>query len=96
MFKIITSQSVTAVAAAAFLAGMAVLLTSVAPPAQAGGLVSEPVAKANSLAFVITAGACSARGWPNYDQACLRGSVSELRQVRVINLETHRLQAGAD
>ena len=35
MFKIITTQSTAAVAAAAFLAGTIVLLTSVAPPANA-------------------------------------------------------------
>lgn len=96
MFKTITMQSVTAVAIAAVLAGTAVLLTSVAPPANAmpkPGLSNEPLARAAQPAPRVTAAACSARSWPNYDQSCLRSSTGELRQVRVINLETRRLQA---
>ena len=91
MFKIITMQSVAAVAFAAVLAGTAVLLTSVAPPANAmpqPGLSNEPFAKAAQLALAVTVAACSARSWPNYDQGCLRSSTGDLRQVRVINLET--------
>jgi hypothetical protein len=98
MFKIITTQSVAAVAAAAILAGAAVLLTSVAPPANAmpqPGL-GNPLDRAVQLAIPATVAACSARSWPNYDPGCLRSSTGELRYVRVINLETHRLQVRAD
>jgi len=88
MFKIM--QSAAAVAVAAVLAGTAVLLTSVAPPANAmpqPGLSNEPLAKAAvQLAPPVSVAACSARSWPNYDQSCLRSSTGDLRQVRVINL----------
>ena len=30
----------------------------------------------------VSAAACSARSWPNYDQSCLRHLTSELRRVR--------------
>jgi hypothetical protein len=99
MFKIITMQSVAAVAIAAVLAGTGVFLTSVAPPANAMpqfGLGNETLAKAVQLAPPVSVAACSARSWPNYDQGCLRRSVGELRQVRVINLETRGFQARAN
>ena len=89
MFKIITMQSVAAVAFAAVLAGTAVLLTSIAPPANAMtqlGPSNEPFAKA-APTLAVTVAECSARSWPNYDQGCLRSS--DRRRVRVINLETH-------
>ena len=79
MFKIITMQSVAAVAFAAVLAGTAVLLTSVAPPANAmaqPGLSNEPLARAVQPA-PLTVAACSARSWPNYDQSCLRSSTGD-------------------
>jgi len=104
MFKFITSQSLLtqsmAALAAAFLAGMTVFFSSVAPPAyamsRAGGLVSEPVAMAEHLALVIPEAPCSDRSWPDYDQGCLRRSSGDLRQVRVINLDARGLQARGD
>ena len=99
MFKIVTMQSVAAVVIAAALAATAVLLTSVAPPANAmsqPGLSNEPLARVVQQALPLTAAACSARSWPNYDQSCLRRSTGEPRQVRLINLETHGLQARAN
>jgi hypothetical protein len=93
MFKIITMYSVAAVAVAAVVAGTAVLLTAVAPPANAmaqPGFGNEPLAEAAVQLAPVSAPACSGRSWPNYDQSCLRHSTSELRQVRVINLETRR------
>ena len=91
MFKITTIQSVVAVAAAAFLAGTAVLLTTVAPPANAmpgTDLMSDSLSRVHQLAPAIIVSACSASGWPYYDQSCLRRSPGDVRQVRVINLET--------
>jgi hypothetical protein len=90
-------HSVAGVAVAAVLAGTVVLFTSVAPPAKAmppGGLSNEPLTTAAvRLAPLVSVMACSARSWPNYDQSCLRRSTGELRQVRVINLETRGLKA---
>src|SRR3954470_22470415 len=98
MFKIM--HSVAGVAAAAVLAGTVVLFTSVAPPAKAMpqvGLSNGPLTKAAvQLAPPVSVAACSARSWPNYDQSCLRSSTGELRQARVINLETRGLKARAD
>src|SRR5947209_459418 len=98
MFKTITLQLVAAVGIAAVLAGTAVLLTSVAPPANAMSQPgsNEAFAKAAQLGPRVTAAACSARSWPNYDQSCLRRSTGDLRHVRMIDLETHRMQARAD
>jgi hypothetical protein len=99
MFEIITMQSVAAVAIAVVLAGTAVLLTSVSPPANAlpqPGISNEPLFVAVQPAPTVTVAACSARSWPNYDQSCLRRSTGDFRQVRVINLETRGLQARTD
>jgi hypothetical protein len=94
MFKIFTMQSVAAVAFAAVLASAAVLLTSIAPPANARpqlGPSNEALAKAAAPTLAVTVSECSARSWPNYYQGCLRSS--DRRQVRVINLETQQARA---
>lgn len=89
MIKIITMQSAAAVATAAFLAGAIVLLTSVAPPANA---TPEPLSMENAFPKVdrsaptITVGTCSEHGWPHYAQNCLRRSAGDARHVRVIDL----------
>jgi len=91
MFKVTTIQSVAVIAAAAFLAGTAVLLTTVAPPANAmpgTDLMSDPLTRVHQLAPAMIVSACYASGWPYYDQSCLRRSAGDVRQVRVINLET--------
>ena len=99
MFKIITMQSAAAVAAAAFLAGTTVILTSVAPPANAMpqiALMNDALAKPAQVSPAITLAACSSRGWPYYDQNCLRRSAGDVRQVRMINLEVSGLRARAN
>ncbi len=98
MFKSITDQSLAAVTAAALLAailvaGLAVLLTVVAPEARAGsqvkGAVHQPHAKGDRLPALVKGTACSARGWPHYEQSCqfdMRRPANELRTVRIIAL----------
>ncbi len=93
MFKSITAQSITAIAAAAAVAGLAVFLTSVAPEAKAEPRVKVAVhqhhAKGNRLVVVARGTACSLRGWPNYEQSCqfdLRRPANEARTVRIIAL----------
>lgn len=91
MLKSIAGQSITAVAAAALVAGLAVFLTSVAPEAKA-----EPAAKAavhvqksDRLPLPVTGARCSSQSWPNYDHGCqfdLRQRVSDAGPVRVIAL----------
>ena len=89
MFKFITTQSVAAIAAAAFLAGTLVLLTSVTPPANAAPdhvltKVSSPEVEQSVL--TPSAVTCSEHSWPHYAQSCLRRSAGDARQVRAINL----------
>jgi hypothetical protein len=89
MFKIITIQSVAAVASAAFLAGTIVLLTSVAPPAnamQSPVMKNSPPSAEHSVPTLVTVVTCSAHSWPHYAQSCLRRSAGDTRQVRVIDL----------
>jgi hypothetical protein len=90
MFKIITMQSVAAVAAAAFLAGTIVFLTSAAPPANATPqilVIKEALLKVDHSVPIITVVNCSEHSWPHYAQSCLRRPAGDTRHVRVINLE---------
>jgi len=100
MFKSITDQSLTALTAAALLAatlvaGLAVLLSFVAPEARAGsqvlvkGAVHQSLAKGDRLPRLVKGAACSIRGWPHYEQSCqfdMRRPADEARAVRVIAL----------
>ena len=93
MFKSVTGQSITAIAAATLVAGLAVLLTSVGPEAKAElqvkAALHQPHAKGDRLPTLVKGTACSSRSWPNYEQSCqfdLRRSIDETRTVRVIAL----------
>jgi len=93
MFISITANAITAVAAAALVAGLAVVLTSVAPAARAEPLVNatlpQPHAKVDRLRVVAKGSACSSRGWPHYEPSCqfdLRRPANEIRTVRIIAL----------
>ena len=92
MFKTITANSITAVAAAALAAGLAVCL-NVAPEAKAESQVTsaleQPLAKGDRLTPRVMGAACSSRSWPNYDPGCqfdLRRPADEIRSVRTIAL----------
>ncbi len=61
-----TAKSLTAVAAAALVAGVVAFLTSAAPPAMAG---AQPDAKGD-IPLLATGSACSSQNWPNYDLNC--------------------------
>ena len=82
MFKLITSKSITAIAATAFATiltgGLAVFLTTTTPEANATPAL-DPVlarpdvqtnAKGDRLLALVKGSACSSRAWPNYDQSC--------------------------
>ena len=93
MFKSVTAKSITAVAAAALIAGLAVFLTSTAPEAKAEpqvqGALHQPQAKGDRLPALVKGAACSSHGWPHYEQSCkfdLRRPTNEARTVRVIAL----------
>ncbi len=88
-----TAKSVTAMAAAALLAGLAALFASIAPEARAETPVEASLhasyAKADRLPALEMGAACSSHGWPYYEQACqfdLRRPAHEARAVRVIAL----------
>jgi hypothetical protein len=92
MFKIIVVQSIAA-AAVAVLAGLAIVLTDVAPEVKAessvGGAHHQPRAKGDRLPMLVAGVACSSRGWPHYEQRCqfdLRMPAIEARTVRIISL----------
>jgi hypothetical protein len=67
MLQSITAKSITAVAAAALVAGVVAFLTSNAPPAMAN---PRPDAKGERAALLVTGSACSSQSWPNYDLNC--------------------------
>jgi hypothetical protein len=86
MFTSTTTNSISAVVAAALAAGLAVLLTSAIPAAKAETLVEGPLLQSH---LKVKGAACSTRGWPHYEQGCqfdLRGPANETRAVRVIAL----------
>ncbi len=93
MFKSITAQLIIAVAAAAIAAGLVVFLTSAVPEVRAESLVEDavhqPHAQDDRLPILVKVTACSARGWPHYEQSCIfdmRRPTNEARTVRIIAL----------
>jgi hypothetical protein len=90
MLKSITAKTITAIAAAASAASLAVFLTSAVPEAKAASNVSEqPLAKGDRLSALVRGAACSSRSWPYYDQNCrldLRKPANEAPKVRIIAL----------
>jgi hypothetical protein len=76
--------------AASAIAGLLVFLTAEAPRASADvtGAQVQRAAKSERLP-VVKGTACSARGWPHFEQNCLfddRTSADDVRTVRVITL----------
>ena len=87
-----TIATVGAVAAAALIAGAAVLLTGVpevkAEP-QTKIAAMEISAKADRLPVITKGAACSSLGWPHYERNCqfdARQPADEMRTVRIIAL----------
>jgi hypothetical protein len=92
MLAQIATKTLSAVAGAALLAGLAVALPSGAPVASAEPQVEtatqQPAAKGDRLATRVTGLACSEGAWP-YDQNCQfdhRQAADEARTVRIIAL----------
>jgi hypothetical protein len=88
MFKSAIAKSVTVVAAAGLIAGLAALSMSAIPEAKAQ---PQPAvaAKGDKLSMRLRRAACSQRSWPYYDQGCqfdLRRSANEAGGVRLIAL----------
>lgn len=91
MLKSITAKSITAIAAAAITASLAVFLTAAVPEAKAASHVTgaQPLAKGGRLSVLVRGAACSSRSWPYYDRNCrfdLRKPANEAPTVRIIAL----------
>jgi hypothetical protein len=94
MFRVVTTQSISAVTAAALVGGFAAFLTPIAPVARADAAIGAAAlhgahVKADRLPARVTGAGCSSQSWPSYDVACqfdLRRSADDVRKVRVVSL----------
>jgi hypothetical protein len=82
MYKIV----VAAIAAAAMLAGVAVLVPGVSDEVSAS--TPQPLAKGDRLDIRPVGAACSQRGWPHYESGCLRNLNSPTRQAKAVRVVT--------
>ena len=88
MIKIV----IAAIAAAAILAGVAVVVPGVSDEVAAS--TPQPLAKGDRLDVRPVGAACSQRGWPHYEANCLRNLASPTRQAKTVRVVTvDRLQA---
>jgi hypothetical protein len=85
-------KPIISIVAAAALAGVVALLTTVAPgPAASAGAYALPQStpKTDRLPLARKGTACSARAWPDFEQTCqfdLRKPADDVQKVRVIAL----------
>jgi hypothetical protein len=89
---ITTIASVGAIVAASLIGGVAVFLLGV-PEVRAEALDKAAVhrlqAKGDRLPVLVKGTACSAQGWPHYEQGCqfdMRRPADEVRTVRIVAL----------
>jgi hypothetical protein len=86
-------KTITAIAAAAFIAAIVVVFPGATPavsantPDQAGA--QQPALKSDRLAVRALGAACSPRAWPYYDRDCLFEGRwhGETRSVRVVTTD---------
>ena len=78
--------AIAAIAAAAILAGVAVVVPGVSDEVSAS--TPQPLAKGDRLDLRPTGAACSQRGWPHYETNCLRNPTSPTRQAKVVRVVT--------
>ncbi len=82
---------VAAVTGAAFVAAAAVLLSGMTPAvsANAGQKATEVAVKGDRLDIRSYGPGCSERGWPYYEESCIRRARdnSEARPVRIVKLD---------
>lgn len=77
------TKILAAVAAAALLAGVAVMVPGLSP-VQAHMMGSQ--GKGDRLDLRPTGTACSERGWPYFETSCLRDTSSPTRQARTVRI----------
>jgi hypothetical protein len=88
MFTSAMAKSVTVVAVAGLMAGLAALSMSAIPEAKAKSQLAV-AAKGDRLPIRVTGAACSLRSWPYYDRNCqfdLRRPANNAGEVRLIGL----------
>lgn len=89
MFTPATAKSVTAVAIAGLMAGLAALSISAVPEAKAQSQLAVAHAKGDKMPMRVSGTACSLRSWPYYEQNCqfdLRRPANNAGEVRFIGL----------
>lgn len=93
MFKSVAATSITAIAAAALVAGLGVFFTSAVPQAKAASQVEatgeQALARGDRLPVLASGTGCSSQGWPQFEQRCQfdrRRPANAARQVRIIAL----------
>jgi hypothetical protein len=93
MFKVLSVQSISAIAAATLAGCVVALLTPLGPQPEAkttNKATSEAIhVKGDRLPRLVTGRACSSASWPNYDLPCqfdLRRSADDVRVVRIVNM----------
>jgi hypothetical protein len=78
--------AIAAFAAAAILAGVAVVVPGVSDEVAAS--TPQPLAKGDRLDFRPVGAACSQRGWPHYESNCLRNLNAPTRQAKQVRVVT--------
>ncbi len=82
------SRTVSAIAAAAAVAGLMMILPGASEQVSASAPLNA--GKGDRVDIRVTAAECTLQTWPNIDAACVkdrRQPMSQARQVRVINLD---------
>src|SRR5262245_12569288 len=81
-------KTVTAISAAALVAGVITFLPMISPKVEASTPQAAP--KADRIDVRTPGTACSQRGWPHYEPACLRDAretAGAARAVRIISTD---------
>ena len=81
-------KTVAAISAAALVAGVITFLPMISPKVEASTPLAPP--KADRIEVRASGNACSQRGWPHYEPACLRDAreaAGAVRAVRIISTD---------
>jgi len=79
-------KTMSALSAAAVLAGLFFMLPGLTPEVEAH--VPEALAKADRLDLKTYGSDCSQRGWPYFETHCLRDAASPTREAKTVRVVT--------